>query len=88
MLVFLLGYCTKLRLFSRIFSYILSYVTFYKKEPVNSSTSVEFQVPFFNGFFEGGRLRGPKKCRANTLPGTIVRLDHPDRNYIILGIDC
>ena len=86
MLVFLLSYCTKLRLFSRTFSYILSYVTFYKKEPVNSSTSVEIQVHFFNGFFEGGRET--KKCRANTLPGTIVRLDHPDRNDIILRIDC
>ena len=30
--------------------------------------------------------RGNKKCRANTLPSTVVRLDHPDRNDIIFGI--
>ena len=28
-----------------------------------------------------------KWCRANALPGTIVRLDHPDRNDIVFGVD-
>ena len=37
-------------------------------------------------FYEGV-YRGNKKCRANALPGTMVRLDHPDRNDIIFRID-
>lgn len=37
-------------------------------------------------FYEGVH-RGNKKCRANALPGTIVHLDHPDRDDIVFGID-
>lgn len=37
-------------------------------------------------FYEGVH-RGNKKCRANALPGTIVRLDHPDRNDKVVSVD-
>lgn len=37
-------------------------------------------------FYEGV-YRGNKKCRANALPGTTVRLDHPDRYDIVFRID-
>ena len=51
---------------------------------VQKFSDLQFLSPMT--FYEGV-YRGNKKCRANALPGTMVRLDHPDRNDIIFRID-